>query len=794
MEGCKMYKVALKIVLGFCLSVAAVFAQAAPTGLPEQMIPNTMGVNIHFKGSNPKRVAQLAEVGFRFIRLDMFWSTCEKTKGTYNFEAYDALMSSLDEKGIRPLFILDYGNKLYNNGQSPSTPESRAAYAAYAGAAAAHFKGRGVIWEIWNEPNGKTFWRPEPNPQHYTEMAKAAYKAIKAADPGAIVAGPATSGFAFSFIEKCFAYGMLECADAVSVHPYRAAGPESAIPEYQQLKDLIKRYAPKGKEIPIISSEWGYNTVEKSETTQAQFAVRMFLVNLMSDVKLSIWYDWRDDGISPTNKEHHFGVVYNDFSPKPIYNAIKVLTRELDRCKLVSRLAGKDDEYILLFKGPLGYRIAAWTNGEEREISIPTDSKNVPMVTMNGDAADISSHDGRLTFKISKSPVYIELGQNDRMSLEEALTLKANVDTRWRIQDVVTATVNNPLPHRIKGTLVMAIPGKKPETKRINLDAGKSISFRFTPDVTWDGRSGLIAEGTVNIEGIKEPVVRQINLDTNHRIAAAPACPLSRIIEFRIVSPMMNKVKGKVKLFDVKGIKPKTAYVPFEVETQTVVGFTLEEPAPKQFAFGYELIDGTGKAILRSPVMNYTVIEDFSSIADGKPVSDYEVMLGDGADEAGTVFADGYMIDTPYTSLPKIPSCRLRYDIKEDPGFFKLMPHKDVPIAQKPVEVGMWIRGDGTGEVARCRFVDSNGQTFQPEGFKIDWLGWRYKSMPLNGSNCGFWGGPADGKPQPPYKWDSIFLLDSAGKSSRGTIYIGPMMLVSEPEKQPATETAASKK
>jgi len=789
-----MNKIALKIVLGFCLSIAAVLAQAAPSGLPEQMIPNTMGVNIHFKGSNPKEVALLAEAGFRFVRMDMFWSVCEKTRGVYNFEAYDVLMSSLEEKGIRPIFILDYANKLYNDGQSPSTPESRAAYAAFAGAAAAHFKGRGVIWEIWNEPNGKSFWKPEPNPQHYTEMARAAYKAIKAADSNAIVVGPATSGFAFSFVEKCCAYGLLECVDAVSVHPYRVSGPESAIPEYKKLKNLIKRYAPKGKEIPIISSEWGYNTVEKSETAQAQFAVRMFLVNIMSDVRLSIWYDWRDDGVSPTNKEHHFGVVYNDLRPKPIYNAIKVLTRELDRCKFVSRLASKDDEYILLFKGPLGYRIAAWTNGEERRISIPVDTANlVPMVTMNGEATDIKPRGGKLLFRISKSPVYLELGQSSQMALEEFLTLKASVDTRWRLQDVVTATITNPLPHRIKGTLVMDVSGKKLGEKQIELGVGESISFRFMPEIVWDGRSELIAEGTVNIEGIKEPIIKKISLDTSQRMTATPACPLNRIMEFRIVSPMMNKVKAKLRLYDVKGIKPKNNTISFEVETQTVVGFTLEEPAPKQFSFGYELVDGTGKVIFRNPVMNYTVIEDFSSVENGKPISDYEVMFGDGAGKSGTVLADLYMVDTPYTSLPKIPSCRLRYDIKEDPGFFKLIPNKDVQMTAKPVEVGMWIKGDGTGEIARCRFVDSNGQVFQPEGFKIDWLGWRYKSMPLDGTDCGFWGGPADGKPQPPYKWDSIFLLDSAGKSSRGTIYIGPMMLVSEPEKQPVTETAASK-
>ncbi|MEN6372334.1 MAG: cellulase family glycosylhydrolase [Armatimonadota bacterium] len=765
-----MSKAVLKIVLSICLAAIATAAHPSASGLPEQTVPQPFGVNIHFSGQNDAAIAQLSEAGFKIIRMDMTWSKIEKAKGVYDFEAYDGLMSSLDNKGIRPLFILDYTNALYDGGEPPTTPAGRAAFAAFAGAAAQHFKDRGIIWEIWNEPNIKTFWKPGPDPENYTELAESAYKAIKAADPQTTVAGPAASSIDIPFIEKCFAYGLLNSIDAVSVHPYRQTAPETVIPEYQQLKDLIKRYAPKGKEIPIISSEWGYNTLDKTEAGQAQFAARMFLVNMMSDVKLSIWYDWQDDGLDPANREHHFGLVYNNLKPKPAYNAVKTLTHELDQCKLASRLGSRNDDYILLFKGPSGYRIAAWTAGEEHNATLPIDNPKVRMVTIDGTASDISPEGGKLAFKISQSPVYIEAGQNDRLALEEAITLKTS---RERLKDVVMAEISNPLSRQINGSLTMAISGAKTMKEEFSLGAGKSRTFKFSPETAWDGLSDMTAEAAIAVDGLNEPITRSIDLGTEHRITAYPSCPLSRVLEFRIVSPLMEKMKGKLRLFDVSGIKPRNLTTDFDVESQTVVGFTLEDPAPKKFSFGYELADVTGRVILRSPVLNYEVIEDFSSINAGQQLSGYKVSLASGTDKAGTVFADGYMIDTPYASLSEIPSCRLRYDLKGTESF-TLAPDKEISMAVKPVAIGMWIRGDGTGGIARSQFVDSNGRIFQTEGFKIDWTGWRYKSMLLGGNT------------QAPSKLDSIFLLDTGGTAAKGTIYIGPVMVVSLPD-QPGT-------
>ena len=152
----------------------------------------------------------------------------ERAPGRYDFAAYDRLRDHLARAGVRPMFILDYGNRLYDHGQSPRSDSARAAFARFAAAAARHFRGQGVIWEIWNEPNIEQFWKPEPDAQAYARLALETARAVRTADPDAVILAPGSSELPWKFLETIFAAGLLEHIDAVSVHPYREQPPETA--------------------------------------------------------------------------------------------------------------------------------------------------------------------------------------------------------------------------------------------------------------------------------------------------------------------------------------------------------------------------------------------------------------------------------------------------------------------------------------------------------------------------------------------------------------------------------------
>src|SRR5207247_2322168 len=146
----------------------------------------------------------LAAAGFRWVRMDFTWSAIEQNRGVYNFAAYDELVATLDRFGIRAIFILDYVNPLYDGGLAPHTEAGRQAFAKWAAASVKRFAGKGIVWEIYNEPNIAPFWLPKPKVQDYVQLALATSKAIKIAAPDEIIVGPATSQIDMPFLEACF--------------------------------------------------------------------------------------------------------------------------------------------------------------------------------------------------------------------------------------------------------------------------------------------------------------------------------------------------------------------------------------------------------------------------------------------------------------------------------------------------------------------------------------------------------------------------------------------------------------
>jgi hypothetical protein len=394
-----------------------------------------VGVNIHFITGHEKDLDLIAAAGFKFIRMDFGWAGIERKKGEYSWSEYDELLANLDRRGMRAILILDYSNQLYEqdvpatnplNNQpqrtlaSPQHPESVAAFARWAAAAASHFHGRHVLWEIWNEPN-IFFWAPKPDVTQYTTLALATCKAIREAEPEATIVGPATSELPWTFLETFLKSGALEYLDAVSVHPYRRpqSPPETSAPDFERLRQMIDRYAPPARQgkIPILSGEWGYSSFPKGVTveTQAAFAGRQQLANLLSGVPISIWYDWKNDGEDPNEREHNFGTVQSDLTPKPAYVSLKILTSELSGYRISKRLALESkDDYVLLCADKAGReKLAAWTLGQGHQITLTLTSNRetaIPCVNSHGQSVGLTVESGAISLELEPAPKYVSLG------------------------------------------------------------------------------------------------------------------------------------------------------------------------------------------------------------------------------------------------------------------------------------------------------------------------------------------------------------------------------------------------
>lgn len=397
-------------------------------------IPEGLGVNIHFTDPKPGEIKLIADAGFRLVRMDLKWDVTERERGRYDFTEYDRLMKALDEYRIRALFILDYGNPLYDHGAPPLTEETQQAFAHWAAAAARHFSNRGIIWEIYNEPNNSMFWAPRPNVNEYIKLALAVGRAFRSEAPNEKLIGPAVSEIDLSFLEACFKRGLLDYWSAVSIHPYRQTDPETAALEYCRLRKLIQRYRTRNgsdgdssansgssdREIPIISGEWGYSSAWRgmTEEKQAGRLAREMLTNVANGISISIWYDWRDDGSDPSDPEHHFGLVRNAYhagrdqayEPKPAYRAAKTFSDYFNGYVYEQRLpVGRDDDYVLAFRKSGDRRYAAWTtSATPHRIDIAMDTSKFKIIRHTGErAGPVSSGPIGLSIEVSAQPVYL---------------------------------------------------------------------------------------------------------------------------------------------------------------------------------------------------------------------------------------------------------------------------------------------------------------------------------------------------------------------------------------------------
>jgi polysaccharide biosynthesis protein PslG len=387
-------------------------------------IPSGLGVSIHFTG-NPIDVDLISDAGFKIVRTDLFWQSIEKEQGKYDFKGtgYDQLHDALLKNRIRPYYILDYSNKIYEENKSIVTKKGQDAFVRYVDKATSRYKNSGVIWEVWNEPN-IGHWEPKPNYYDYSVLVKKVSKVIKKNDPSGIVVAPALAGItneSLIWLEEIFKQGTLDYIDAVSVHPYRASTPETAAKDYQSLRTLIKKYTK--KKIKIISGEWGYSTANNwygnasSERQQAEYLVRMYMVNLLSNVPISVWYGWKNDGLDPNNGEHNFGIIKNNLGlPKEAYLAINHFTYLLSGYNLVERIDNGDpNDYVLKFKdNEENIIMVLWTVDSNPKEFLPSPEVKGSIVSIFGENSGFINNENAGPIVITGSPKFIILDKKNK--------------------------------------------------------------------------------------------------------------------------------------------------------------------------------------------------------------------------------------------------------------------------------------------------------------------------------------------------------------------------------------------
>jgi len=721
--------------------IAAALAIATQTAyrdrfpLPTATVPDGWGVNLGFDDLTETEIDQMRAMGVRWVRRDLFWHEVETQRGTYDFSRWDKLLRQIESGGIRPIFILCYGNGLYQP-DAPRTPEARRAFANYVAAAVRHFRRRGVVWEMWNEPNG-IHWTPSANVEDYIALTREAAAALRREGPDEWFVGPALAGMDEPFLRRVLESGVGKEFDAFTVHPYRPMEPESVGADYAKFRHLIDRYAP-GR--PILSGEWGYSAADNGlgEAAQGDYFGRQYLANLAFGVPMSVWYNWTNNGTDPKVGIENFGVRDRAGNPKPAFRTGARIAQQLEGFRYRMRLATDSPrEWILLFAKGDRPAIAYWTTGEPRPHAL-----------------------GPVTLDLKSSPQVLVPDRRNPI-LDRALALPA-APLHLKYRDAAEFE-----------RLVRSMAASVPE--------GGTLRVRWSVPVVGPRRLEYRAGAPL------EPFVDQIARGQLRTDAPSP-------MRFEFDVPGVGAIRQETVLYhpnplraEIAGLAPARITVaveaegaPFDGEVRLLIGDaqptvpirlepgeakTVEIPVPDSARPATILLNEGGRAVFVADARRAIAIP----IATATPNLDGDAKVEGSAAAARESFEgrDALRIDYRFGAGWKYALGRLPQPI-ELPG--------------RPATMGVWVHGDASGALLLMRYVDAGGQTFQPEGIPVDWRGWRRVTFRLRGETGGRWGGANDGVIRYPIRIEHPFVIDNpGGRGVSGTIRLADALVVTEP-------------
>jgi GH35 family endo-1,4-beta-xylanase len=300
------------------------------------------------------------DIGFDWGKSFVNWATVEPEPGKFRWVDPDNIVQAMGDQELKILMRV-HGTPAWARPMESSythPPLDVTNFATFMSALATRYRGKVAAYEIWNEPNLYYEWGNQPaDPAAYTEMLKAAYQAVKAVDPEALIisGGLATTGAGsptaygdLNFLQGMYEAGAKGHFDALGSHPYTfGRSPDEVDPWGLSLARVEEQYnvmvANGDGDRPIwitelgwvIQTDWNlgeHQAISVSEAQQAQylteayqkirqewpFVQAMFLFNL--DFSTVFWY--------PASEPMRWYATLNpDRTPRPAYTALRRLMR-----------------------------------------------------------------------------------------------------------------------------------------------------------------------------------------------------------------------------------------------------------------------------------------------------------------------------------------------------------------------------------------------------------------------------------------------------------------------------------
>lgn len=295
---------------------------------PDPAWASRLGLNVHMPSQ--AILADVAnELGIRWIRVDFDWFRIEPERGVFRWEEHDRVVDEALLLGLNVLATLAYtpawASSAPNAPAVSDPPASVGFWTDVVGQAVARYRDRVREWQFWNEPNVREFWTGSMT-QYRTEILEPAAAAARAIHPSVKVVCPGLANLRdwrdwFREILR-----VKDLIDVVNHHNYANDGREVLLdlerdlPGRPSLRTLMRELGVEGK--PFWLTETGRRSDQGNQLEYYQDLVAALETKRwVSRVFFHHYWDGTGQG------DGGFGIVNEDFSPKPAYLFLQSLVR-----------------------------------------------------------------------------------------------------------------------------------------------------------------------------------------------------------------------------------------------------------------------------------------------------------------------------------------------------------------------------------------------------------------------------------------------------------------------------------
>ena len=291
-------------------------------------LPARLGLNVHVP-SDPMVDDVTRELGISWVRLDFDWFRIEPQPGEFHWEELDRVVSRTAARGARMLASLAYTPPWASSNPGGSLvsdpPAETGFWTDFVRAAIERYRHEVQHWQFWNEPNVREFWTGS-RAQYRTQILEPAASVARSIDPGLQVVAPGLANL--RDWRDWFREAMMarDAIDVVDHHNYQRSGQdvlrglERDQPGQPSLRTLMRQLGVDDK--PFWLTETGTRSDQGDQRRYYEDVVAVLIEKTWVN-RLFFFHYW--DG--PGQGNGGFGIVNEDFSPKPAYLFLQTILR-----------------------------------------------------------------------------------------------------------------------------------------------------------------------------------------------------------------------------------------------------------------------------------------------------------------------------------------------------------------------------------------------------------------------------------------------------------------------------------